>query len=40
MVVGISNDSSIAVAPVFWALIGIGIACNHHVKKDKLDLNQ
>jgi uncharacterized membrane protein YdjX (TVP38/TMEM64 family) len=33
MVVGISNDSSIAVAPVFWALLGIGIACNYQVKR-------
>jgi hypothetical protein len=36
MIVGISNDSSIAVAPIFWALIGIGIACNYHVKKEGL----
>jgi hypothetical protein len=33
MIVGISNDSSIAVAPIFWALLGIGFACNYQVKK-------
>ncbi len=33
MVSGISNDSTITVAPVAWALIGIGIACNYKVKE-------
>ncbi|MDF2870891.1 MAG: hypothetical protein K0R05_2466 [Anaerocolumna sp.] len=28
MLAGITNDSSMAVSPVFWALLGIGIACN------------
>jgi hypothetical protein len=28
MICGISNDSSITVAPVFWALMGVGIAVN------------
>lgn len=28
MVVGIINDSMVAVAPIFWALIGIGLAVN------------
>lgn len=28
MLAGITNDSSISVSPVFWALLGIGIACN------------
>jgi hypothetical protein len=28
MVVGITNDSSITVAPLFWALIGLGIVVN------------
>jgi O-antigen ligase len=27
----IANDSSITVAPVFWVLIGLGIAINHKV---------
>lgn len=28
LVAGFFNDSSIAVAPVFWVLLGIGFACN------------
>ncbi len=32
MVMGISNDSSLTVAPVFWALIGLGIAVNRLAK--------
>ncbi|HHV11208.1 MAG TPA: O-antigen ligase family protein [Clostridiales bacterium] len=31
MVTGLTNDSSITVAPVFWALMGVGIAVNHKV---------
>ncbi len=31
---GISNDSTITVAPVFWVLIGIGIAMNQKIKSD------
>ncbi|MDF2801495.1 MAG: hypothetical protein K0S61_1398 [Anaerocolumna sp.] len=38
MVVGLSNDSSIAVAPVFWAIIGIGIACNQFIRKESFDI--
>lgn len=33
MITGISNDSTIAVAPIAWALIGIGIVCNYKVKE-------
>lgn len=29
MITGLTNDSSITVAPVFWVLIGIGTAINH-----------
>ena len=32
MVAGLTNDSSICTAPVFWTLIGIGIAANHKAK--------
>jgi hypothetical protein len=32
MFTGLTNDSSITVAPVFWALMGVGIAVNHKVK--------
>jgi hypothetical protein len=33
MISGITNDSTITVAPIAWALIGIGIACNYKVKE-------
>lgn len=33
MVSGISNDSTITVAPIAWTLIGIGITCNYKVKE-------
>ncbi|HWT76026.1 MAG TPA: O-antigen ligase family protein [Mobilitalea sp.] len=32
MIAGITNDSCVATAPVFWCLIGIGIAVNQKVK--------
>ena len=32
MVLGIANDSSITVAPVFWAMIGLGIVVNRLAK--------
>ncbi|BCJ93369.1 polymerase [Anaerocolumna cellulosilytica] len=35
MITGLSNDSSITVAPVFWVLIGIGIAINYRLKLSK-----
>jgi O-antigen ligase len=33
MISGISNDSCITVAPIFWALLGIGIAMNKKAKE-------
>lgn len=36
MLMGISNDSSITVAPIFWALLGVGIAINHMLRKQKM----
>jgi len=36
MVMGLSNDSSITTAPLFWCLIGIGIWINSRVKKEKV----
>ncbi len=36
MIAGIANDSTITVAPVFWALIGIGLAINHTLYKSNL----
>lgn len=35
MVAGLTNDSSITVAPVFWVLMGIGITVNAMVKKEE-----
>jgi hypothetical protein len=32
MVTGIANDSNINTAPIFWALIGVGIAVNYKAK--------
>lgn len=32
---GISNDSTITVAPIFWVLIGIGIAINQRIRISK-----
>ncbi len=32
MIAGLTNDSTITVAPVFWVLIGIGIAVNYKLK--------
>ncbi len=34
MVSGISNDSSIAVAPIYWIMMGLGIAINVIVKRE------
>lgn len=36
MVAGLANDSSVSVAPIFWTLIGVGIAANQLVKKERL----
>ena len=33
MICGLSNDSCIAIAPVFWALMGLGIVLNVKVKE-------
>ncbi len=34
LISGISNDSSIAVSPIFWVLIGIGIAINYNLSQE------
>ncbi|MCR5205914.1 MAG: O-antigen ligase family protein [Lachnospiraceae bacterium] len=36
MVVGIINDSMVVIAPIFWAMIGIGLAINHMIKRDNI----
>ena len=33
MIAGLTNDSSVTVAPVFWGVIGIGVAINAMVKE-------
>lgn len=35
LISGIINDSTITVAPVYWCLMGIGLAVNHLVKKSR-----
>ncbi len=35
MVTGIANDSTVAVAPVFWGMLGLGMAVNRMVAKDR-----
>ena len=39
MICGLTNDSSITTAPVFWALIGIGIVANYKAKPLILEEN-
>ena len=40
LISGIINDSTITVAPIYWCLMGIGLAINHLVKcKRKEELN-
>lgn len=33
--VGIFNDSTVTVAPVFWILFGLGMACNFMVRRER-----
>ncbi len=37
---GFFNDSIVSVAPIFWALFGIGVALNQLNKKDTTDLTE
>lgn len=39
MVVGLINDSTVTVAPLYWAMLGVGIALNFMLKKE-LPLNE
>ena len=32
---GIFNDSVVSVAPIFWILLGCGIAVNYLIQKEK-----
>lgn len=33
MITGLANDSTVTVAPVFWAMLGIGYAVNYYIRK-------
>lgn len=33
MVTGLANDSTVSVAPVFWGMLGLGMAVNHMVRR-------
>ena len=35
MITGISNDSMVATAPVFWGMVAIGLAANAMVTKQR-----
>lgn len=35
MIIGLANDSSITTAPLFWVLIGVGIAANRKVQANR-----
>lgn len=37
LIAGISNDSNVSTSPIFWGLLGIGVACNAYVKKEKAE---
>lgn len=37
MISAIVNDSTVAVSPVFWALIGLGLAINHMISKKNIE---
>lgn len=32
MISGITNDSTIAISPLYWAMLGVGIGINHRIK--------
>lgn len=36
MVSGLFNDSTITVSPIFWVLMGVGMAVNHKINVDKV----
>lgn len=36
MVVGIINDSMVVIAPIYWTMIGIGLAINFMIKRDNI----
>lgn len=36
LIVGLANDSNVCTAPVFWIILGLGMAINRIIKKDTL----
>ena len=36
MVVGIINDSMVVISPIYWTMIGIGLAINFMIKRDNI----
>ena len=36
MVVGIINDSMVVISPLYWTMIGIGLAINFMIKRDNI----
>ena len=39
-ITGISNDSSVTVSPIFWAITGLGVYVNAQVKKSRKKLSE
>lgn len=39
-ITGISNDSSVTVSPIFWAIAGLGVYVNAQVKKSRKKLSE
>ena len=35
LIISLTNDSCVALSPIFYALIGIGLGINHKIRKDK-----
>lgn len=40
MISGLANDSTIAIAPIFWVMMGIGIALNQRIQNTKYPSGQ
>ena len=38
LIAGMFNDSSVSVAPIFWVLLGVGMAINHLIKYSSKEL--
>ena len=34
MVTGLANDSTVTVAPVYWGMLGLGMATNHIARRN------